>query len=310
MDHMRLTKIVGVCLVAAFALSAFAFSASSASAANTAEYGQCVKVAKAAKGLYENEGCTKLAAKKGSYEWIPGVSPSCEAKKKGKYKDAGCTELDEKNGKGKGKFEKTACAFVDCSEQKISSGPNVLKEQAGHTEPVDCTESHGIGHITGVKTGEQIIHLTGCTVKIGPGTFQCTSPGAATGEVVTDTLDAELISNASTGKGGHEPVVGEVWNQYHGAGAGEEITAFECPNPFTGNIYFKVKGYLSGPIEPIDIPGLVSEQELNSSVGEQGTETQACVGAPGCAEPYRPGYQTVAKAKSEFNDNVEVRTEV
>ena len=69
---MTRIKIVGLCLVAMFALSALATTA-----AQAGEYGKCVKQAKPYKGGYEDKNCqTVSGTKTGKYEWVPGVSPA------------------------------------------------------------------------------------------------------------------------------------------------------------------------------------------------------------------------------------------
>src|ERR1700728_4705272 len=98
-------KIIGACLVAVFALAAVAVS--SASAAEP-EWGRCVS---AKKGHYKDANCQEKDEKngkgKGKFEWVPGAQSDCIAQKKGKYKESKCETLDEKNGKAKGKYEKT-----------------------------------------------------------------------------------------------------------------------------------------------------------------------------------------------------------
>lgn len=74
---MRL-KIMGLCAIAAFALSAVA--SATASAFSPPEVGRCVKVALGT-GKFSSAACTKEKAK-GSYEWMPGVA-------KGKFTSTG-----------------------------------------------------------------------------------------------------------------------------------------------------------------------------------------------------------------------------
>jgi hypothetical protein len=69
---MRRMKIVGLCLIAVFAMSAVVSGSASAAAP---EFGQCLKKAKKSLPGYADSKCTKEALElaKGSYEWIPGV---------------------------------------------------------------------------------------------------------------------------------------------------------------------------------------------------------------------------------------------
>jgi hypothetical protein len=69
---MKQTRIVVLCLVGAFALSAFA---SQAAFAEAPEYGKCVPTIG---GKFENAGCTKESASKKTDEWVPG--PGAKAK--------------------------------------------------------------------------------------------------------------------------------------------------------------------------------------------------------------------------------------
>src|SRR4030081_2190263 len=105
---MRRTRIVGLCLLAALAVSAMA----AASASAKLEFGQCRQLNKgtvpAAKhGAYADGTCTKLFEKKGkpvakgNFEWYPGPAQTCYAEKKGgEYTDAGCTAKSSKPKKG------------------------------------------------------------------------------------------------------------------------------------------------------------------------------------------------------------------
>jgi hypothetical protein len=65
---MKRMRIMGLALVAVFAMSAVA--ASSALAEPEGEFGRCL--AKAG-GKYANSGCTKIEAGKNKFEWSPGV---------------------------------------------------------------------------------------------------------------------------------------------------------------------------------------------------------------------------------------------
>ena len=69
---MTRIKIVGLCLVAMFAMSALATTA-----AQAGEYGKCVKQAKPYKGGFNDKNCQETnPGKEGKYEWVPGISPA------------------------------------------------------------------------------------------------------------------------------------------------------------------------------------------------------------------------------------------
>jgi hypothetical protein len=86
---MRRARLVGVCLTAAVAVGAVAAAGAWAQAP---EYGRCEKaekVGKEYKGKYSNSVCTKEApeaerAKKGKFEWHPGVVKAKQTSKGGK----------------------------------------------------------------------------------------------------------------------------------------------------------------------------------------------------------------------------------
>jgi len=128
---VRHLKMVGLCLLAVFALGAVAASAAQAEGP---EWGRCVKLAKN-KGKYKDANCTELEGKvkhagkpteefvpkaKGDYEWVGGADTTCypEPAKKGKYKDAACAELEGKTN-GKGEFK----AKEKGGYEKIVGGP-------------------------------------------------------------------------------------------------------------------------------------------------------------------------------------------
>jgi hypothetical protein len=301
---MRSTKMVGVCLIAMFAVSAFAMSATSAYAG---EYGQCTKLAKA-KGKYTDSNCTKLAEKKGkpvnkgAYEFVAGPSPSCVAQKKGEYTNSGCTEKSAKAHKGS--FEREPCYGTGngCAEYKTESESVTLESGKGN---IVCAKSTGTGVITGVKTGDQTVNLEHCEL---PHVGACTSlqVGEPAGDITTYQLETTLIDHGEKGLGGHEPVEGEVWNQYANlAGAHAPFIAqFDCP----GAGFLENKGYLSGPITPVNVSTTAFTSVLEKGVAEQGIEATGCSSETfeHCA-PFEAGYQKVVGAKQITNEAIEVK---
>ena len=123
---MRRIRIVGLCLVAVFAMSAIASATASAAAP---EFGQCLK--KKVKSLpgYTTSKCTIEATEvsKGTYEWVPGAKTGeNEFTTKGgvatlltiKGESVTC-ESEESSGTynigGNNKEEKTTVTFKKCS---------------------------------------------------------------------------------------------------------------------------------------------------------------------------------------------------
>ena len=66
---MKRTRIIGLCLVAVFAMSALATGTASAAAP---EFGQCLKKAVVGGAGYSEAKCLKAVGTAGKYEWVPG----------------------------------------------------------------------------------------------------------------------------------------------------------------------------------------------------------------------------------------------
>ena len=164
---MRSIKVMGLCLVAAFALSAVAVASASAAAP---EYKTCVKVKKTGK-TYEGEFTEKECKTK--------ASPA----KTGKY------ELGEWNagkkhatkGKGGAGINKLVNPFT----QKVE----------GATE---CASEKSAGEITGPKTSLTTVEYKGCK----NGSKNCNSAGEGKGKIKTETLLGELVPLGAGSKAG------------------------------------------------------------------------------------------------------------
>ena len=116
---MKHVKLIGLCLLAVFALAAVAASAAQAEGP---EWAGCVKWE--AKGNFTDEKCETVATKlkkgapvpdhKGAYEVESGLAPTCVAQKDGNYTESKCETVAGKTKKGvftpdhKGKYEKAA----------------------------------------------------------------------------------------------------------------------------------------------------------------------------------------------------------
>ena len=209
---MKHVKIIGLCLVAVFALVAVA--ASSASAAEP-EWGHCVAVK--SKGHYEDSNCTKEDFKeskshkrtyKGKFEWDSGATAACFPQKHGKYKDSACTVEDVKKGKPVGKYEKTGgpkftgqggagvlqVVFYDCEKEgTYKRRPRKDCEGKGYEEAsgsnVECTNEKATGESKGLdEVADVTVRFTGCTAFGTP----ATTAGLAPGEIQTKTLKGRL----------------------------------------------------------------------------------------------------------------------
>jgi hypothetical protein len=257
---LKRIRIMGLCIVAALALSAIA-----ASSASAGEYGQCVAKKK---GSYADPNCQTLAKKgKGKFAWAPGPSPSCVAVKKGEWTDSGCTVKASK--KGKGKFERVAC-FPNCAGYTSTTGEAKLVTALG---TVKCVGSTDVGRITGPKSDLDTVSFFGCETKGA----KCTSlRGAkAEGEIVTNELETTLIDHGEKGLSGLEPKAGEVWVQFSNAKLAHApyLAEFGC----AGVGFFRVKGSVSGVnTGNVNVMSKTSKQKFAPGVGEQDLLTDVC----------------------------------
>jgi hypothetical protein len=249
---MRKIKALGLCLVAACALSAFA-----ASGASAATYNVCQKVAKKT-GKYANATCTTLDEKKGKpagdYEIAPVKECSEVAKKTGKYGTDTCTTLKEKKGKPNGDFEITKIPL------EANSGVATLETPAFGSNNVSCQSSHIIGDITGPKTATEQVTFSECKLA---GVVACTSLGSAAAggtepsgpntaeEIKTNVLHINLLSFPETTKGfeGKQVPAGKVWTETTAAsGVSGYQAVFSCPG---ASAFLRTNGSLSGETSPI-----------------------------------------------------------
>lgn len=75
---MKRIRIVGLCLVAAFAFTALAASSAFATAPPQPVFGKCLKKAVATGEGYSDTGCTKHVASAAKYEWVKGGANGVE----------------------------------------------------------------------------------------------------------------------------------------------------------------------------------------------------------------------------------------
>jgi hypothetical protein len=250
---MKRMKIVGLCLVAAFAFAALA----GASTASAAKYNVCVAKKK---GKYADSACTTLDEKKGKPKgnFEKEAPDSCYEVKKGKYSDAGCSVLDEKKGKPKGSHE-----IAPSPTYTDSTGPATLETPAFGPNNVTCTSSASAGQILSATTANDRATFTGCELEgfpcesIGPES----TPSGSAGTIITNELDTTLID---VGPAVDSKIVaaGE-----HGAFSSE----FACVG---GLVKLRTQGYLSGEYTP----GSVGVSSLNSTVLFEGPNTEQFLG--------------------------------
>jgi hypothetical protein len=281
---MKRIKIVGLCLVAVFALSAMI----AASGAQAGTYKICIEQKK---GFYGNSTCSgekveKKGKPKGTWELIP--LSTCIPQKHGFYSDSGCSVLDEKKGKGKGSFEKTkGLKFKD------AGGPAKLATPGLGPNDVECTSSTSEGAFTGAKTATDRVKFVGCTFSGLP--CQSAGPrGTASGEsgvITTNLLDANLLDEGEKGNGGKDTVApGEVWNQLVSSEHEPYQAEFEC----SGVVFIKTGGSIAGKVvSALNSLTTSQEQEFEVGVGEGALTTEASehgFGGSGLSEYYeQPG---------------------
>jgi hypothetical protein len=156
--EMRRIRIVGICLVAAFAVGAVV--AASASAAPRPTYKTCFKVSPKGSGRFDNKECTK---------------ESKGGKMEGDYELGEWNQGKEASPKVKG----TNGIFTLTSYIK---GIRIVGS-------ISCTKGKWVGNVTGPSQSTVTATLEKCTTS----GEVCTSKGAKTGDIVTNPLSATLI---------------------------------------------------------------------------------------------------------------------
>jgi len=161
---MKRIRILGLCLVAVFAMTAVATSSASA-----LSYKTCKKLTvKPYKGHYINKTCSTHA------------SPAEEAAgKTNKYELAEWNEGKEAHPK-----------FKD------ANGVSVLKlyiPGVGVVGATTCAKAKGEGHIDSATTGDTTVVFEKCTSE----GFVCTSPGETAGKIKTSDLTTRLAEDGA-----------------------------------------------------------------------------------------------------------------
>jgi hypothetical protein len=241
---MRRFKVVGLCLVAVFALSAFMVSG-----AQAAKMGTCVKAAKSGKawtGKFTDKLCTKPA------------SP---------------TEITE------GKTNKYEFAPIPAGIKfkVLGTDQPTLKSAAGN---ITCTSDSAEGESVGSEGTQSHIKFkfTSCVLSATSG--KCTGGmGAAEGEIITNGLTSTLVGHGQKGPGGKEPAMGEAWTSVAPTPPETYSAEFTC----APGVPFKVKGNVAGKISPLNVqtkagkegkkPKFTFEGEYAETVGEQNLES-------------------------------------
>jgi hypothetical protein len=188
--------MVGLCLVAVFAMAAVVATSASA----LPEWGKCV--AKAG-GKFTDSNCTKKATLKepGRFEWLKASQVAEKRVAEGKSKNvpfSGGTV-------GTGAVLTSLLRWCNKKEPDGSAGPGFTttrkhceeiwgpgQEGAGTTETtnIECTKETNTGETEGTnKVAKVEVVFTGC---VYGGTNPCNSEGRAEGEIATSTLKGKL----------------------------------------------------------------------------------------------------------------------
>jgi hypothetical protein len=155
---MKRIRIVGLCLVAVFAMSAIA---SASASAEELSYKTCIKAVPKESGKFNDKACTvasKGGKKEGDYElgaWNAGKK----------------TTFTGKNGVS------TLDSYIPENEATPWTGGTVVGA-------VTCKSGKSAGSITGPKTGSVKVEFKTCTSE----GKKCTSAGAKAGTIVTQPL--------------------------------------------------------------------------------------------------------------------------
>lgn len=223
---MRRVRLVGLCVVAAFSIAAVQVASASAAAP---EFGRCVKKAKAEGEGYSNAGCTTGVSSGAKYSWTAGVvdkdfTSSARFVATGPVKT--CDKWQQLVEEGRTKeaeeyLEKHKLTPIECEIIIIENEgkePAILQTTTG--ERIECSGISASGEYTGPKTvGNIVVKFTGCELN----EVTCESPGAAAGEVVTDTLSGALGIIKEEGIATNDQIGISL-----AAASGETITEFDC----------------------------------------------------------------------------------
>jgi hypothetical protein len=123
-------------------------------------------------------------------------------------------------------------------------------------EKIECTHGSTAGQIVSAAlVGNVVVKFTTCTSLIGT----CTTSGATSGEIRTNTLHGELGETAKeSGSATNVAVLGLLPE------SGKTQTSFSC-----GSEPFTVKGGTICAVEPLGVPALTGKESCVQSGGKQ-----------------------------------------
>ena len=224
---MRHIRVLGLCLVAAFALSVAATSVASAS--EPALY-ECVPAGK-----------ITIKYKKGKHEYTREVYT-------GEYKESLCKKAakdkyrkytSEPGPEGMYMKQELNIAYKGHASKFVSVGSPPGTLEVPHVSTIVCAHTYDEGEFTGPKTAGNIIaKFTGCKASNQP----CQN-GATTGEITTNLLKGEVGYISKSAK-----TVGVDIK----AQSGEVLAEFQCGLPPAAILRLRTTGSLIGKATPVD----------------------------------------------------------
>ena len=291
---MRRFRIIGLALVAMMAIGAAAAVSASASAP---EFGRCVKAPKHSTGPgFSDRSCTEAVSENGKYEWIagPGPKPGFTTSAKFRYTkyhrpcsvavaETRLAEAQRAYAAGLGEPEKAeylkeaahheerAKEHLEAVKQTLEQCETRLVSERAKTPVIfetvggtvaECGTVSGGGEITGPKsTGNIVLKFGECTM----GANECSSSGAAAGEIVSSSLEGNLgvVVGPSLGK----PAI--IGLSLSGAGHGTAF-AFTCGTEtvvVTGAAIHVVKSDSMGSKESLSFAQKKGKQEIEAFEG-------------------------------------------
>jgi hypothetical protein len=167
--------MVGVCLVAVFAMTAIAATSASA----LPEFGQCYVQAKH-EGKYANSNCTTKAK-------VVNTKPT------GEFEWRKATEVAKRKFKGEGGAGVLVTTLTACvrGDQEINPSCEKGKEEEQRLGPikVECTSENAVGEVTGSKTiGKVVVKFHGCKAL---GSSPCSNTSTE-GEIAVNVLKGSI----------------------------------------------------------------------------------------------------------------------
>jgi hypothetical protein len=190
---VRHVRMLGLCLVAALALGAYAVSSASA-----LEWGKCEKLGSKT-GLYSGPNCTKAekASPKGSgeYEWRKAVEVAEKRVAEGKTANVPFTGASSGGGgvltaNQRECLNEEEASSYRLTRQACAEKPGDEEWMTGEGLKIECANETATGETEGKnKIANVHVKFTGCLLF---GSISCTGEGKATGEIETNPLKGKL----------------------------------------------------------------------------------------------------------------------